>query len=93
MRHARLAVVGGELERGYADRGYTPDIARGDAGRFPWSQVHPVRWAADTRGPAVQDVGVDHGRADVGVTEQFLDGSDVAVLLQAVGGEGVARPW
>jgi hypothetical protein len=36
-------------------------------------------------------MGVDHGRLDVFVPEQFLNGPDVVPLLQEVGGEGVAE--
>ncbi len=39
----------------------------------------------------VQDVGVDHGGADVGVAEQFLNGSYVVAGRQQMGGEGVAQ--
>jgi hypothetical protein len=34
-------------------------------------------------------VGVDLGRADVGVTEQLLDGAQVAGGFQQVGGKGM----
>jgi hypothetical protein len=62
-----------------------PDIARAAVGRLVGSQVHPVCRAPDTRGPAVQNVRVDHGRADVAVTEELLDGSDIPVVLEQVG--------
>ena len=35
----------------------------------------------------VESVGVDHGGADVLVSQEFLDGADVAAGLQEVGGE------
>src|SRR5450756_2850886 len=40
---------------------------------------------------AVEHVRVDHGRADVLVTKQFLDGADVVARLEQVGREGVAQ--
>ncbi len=39
----------------------------------------------------VDDMGVDHGRCDVGVTEQLLDGADVVAGFEQVGREGVAK--
>ena len=36
-------------------------------------------------------VGVDHGGLQAGVAQQFLDGADVVIGLQQVGGEGVAK--
>ena len=38
-----------------------------------------------------QDKGVDHGRLDAPVAEELLDGADVVVIFQQVGGEGVAE--
>ena len=38
----------------------------------------------------LQDMGVDHGRADVGVAEQLLHGADVGAGLEQVGGERMA---
>jgi hypothetical protein len=32
-------------------------------------------------------MGVDHGRADIAVTKEFLDGADVVARFQKVGGE------
>ena len=48
---------------------------------------HPVRWASDRARAPVQDVSVDHGRADVVVAQELLDPPDVVTILQAVGGE------
>ena len=39
----------------------------------------------------VQDMGVDHGGADVLVSEELLDGADVVAVLEEMGGEGVAE--
>ena len=37
--------------------------------------------------PLVESVGVDHGGADVLVSQEYLDGADVAAGLREVGGE------
>jgi len=37
----------------------------------------------------LQHVGVDHGRLDVLVAQQLLDGADVVMVFQQMGGEGV----
>ena len=47
------------------------------------SQVRPVRWASDTRWPAIENMRVDHRGADVAMTKKLLDGSEVAIVLQA----------
>ena len=36
-------------------------------------------------------MGVDHGRGDVLVAEEFLDRAEVAAVLEPVGGEGMAE--
>ena len=43
------------------------------------------------RAGAFEDVGVDHGRADIAVAEQFLNRADVDARLEEVGGERVAE--
>jgi hypothetical protein len=59
------------------------------------SEVHVVDGAADAGWAAVEDVSVDHGCAHVAVAQEFLDGPDVAVVLQQVRGkrmtQGVTR--
>ena len=77
----------------YADRGYLPeDVAVPFRRRPSPSQTQQaVGGAADTGRAAVQHVGVDHGRADVSVAQQFLHGPDVVVVLQQVGGKRVAK--
>ena len=47
--------------------------------------------ALDASAAAVQDVGVDHGGADVVVAQELLDGADVVARLEQVGGERVAK--
>src|SRR5262249_24593310 len=51
----------------------------------------PVRRTLDAGRPAVQDVRVDHGRADVAVAEQLLDGADVVSGFEQVGRKRVAE--
>src|SRR3990167_9339176 len=51
------------------------------------SCCHLVQRADHAASAAVEDVGVDHGGAYVGVAEQFLYGTDVVAVLQQVGGE------
>jgi len=48
-----------------------------------------VQGAPHVLAPHGCDVGVDHRRRHVAVTQWFLDGSDVVAALQEVGGEGV----
>src|SRR5262249_48922539 len=67
----------------------TADILLGTA-RISRIQ-HSVQRAPDSGGAAVQDVGVDLRRRHVAVPEEFLDGPDVAAVLEQVGGEGVAQ--
>ena len=50
-----------------------------------------VERTANTEGAAVEHVGVDHGRADVVVTEQHLDRADVGSGFEQVRGEAVAE--
>ena len=50
-----------------------------------------VKRAHHAEGAAIHDVGVDHGRSHVFVTEQRLDGADVCARLEEVGREAVAE--
>jgi hypothetical protein len=57
-----------------------------------WSWAEDaVGGARDAGGAAVEDVGVDHRGIQVVVTEQLLNGADVAAIFQQMGGEGVAE--
>jgi hypothetical protein len=38
-----------------------------------------------------QDAGIDHGGFYILVTEKFLNGADIVVVLQKVGGEGMTK--
>ena len=40
---------------------------------------------------AVEDVTVDHGRPDILVTQELLNGADVIVIFQQMGGERMAQ--
>ena len=48
-------------------------------------RAHYAQWAA------VEDVGVDHGRLQVAVAEQGLDGSDVGAVLEQMRRKGVPK--
>ena len=79
----------GEPARGKLDR---PLPVRLIHEEHLWRRLRrSVERALDAEGPAAEDVGVDHGRADVFVTEQLLDGADVGPGFQQVGREGVAQ--
>ena len=53
------------------------------------STLQPVRRAGDAEGAAVEDVGVDHRRSDVAVSEKLLDSANVCAVFEQVGGEGM----
>ena len=48
-----------------------------------------VQGGFDRQAAALQDMGVDHGGADIFVTKQFLHGTDIIPILEQVGGKGV----
>ena len=50
----------------------------------------PAHWAANSRGPSVEDMSVDHGCLDVTMTEKLLDRADVVSPLKQVRGEGMS---
>ena len=56
-----------------------------------------IQRASDGQSSFVEDVGVNHGGADVLVAQEVLDGSDVIPVLQQVCGKavtkGVAGDW
>ena len=49
-----------------------------------------VQWAHDSVAALLQDVGVDHGGADMCVSQQGLDGANVRAPLQEMSGKAVA---
>src|SRR6266567_8275370 len=50
-----------------------------------------IEGASHATAAAVEDVRIDHGRGDVAVAEEFLDGPDVIAGLEEVRGERVAQ--
>lgn len=54
---------------------HRPDIARP-------AQLRSIQGAANPSSATIQDVRVDHGRAHIFVAKQFLDRSDVVVVLE-----------
>ena len=48
-----------------------------------------LEWTLHDPAAPVEDVGIDHGGRDVGVSKQLLDGADIVAPLQQVGREGV----
>jgi len=50
-----------------------------------------VERTPDAEGPPLEDVSVDHGRRDVVVTQELLDGADVVARFEEVGCEAVAK--
>src|SRR5690606_11197691 len=59
-------------------------VAQGASGL---AREHQVQRAGDAPASYLEHVGVDHGGADIGVTEQLLHGADVIPGLQQVGGK------
>ncbi len=77
LRRGDRAVTGKALRR---DWSWCPGAGQGvDRTDDPFPAAH------------VEHVGVDHGRLDVFVAEQFLDGADVVPGHQEVGGKRVAH--
>ena len=58
-------------------------------GRIPAG--YSIQRAFDGQAAALEDVGVDHGGADVLVAEQFLDGANIVAILEQMGGKGMAK--
>src|SRR5437867_4183882 len=54
-------------------------------------RVQSVDGARHTAATALEHVRVDHGRADVAMTEQLLDRPDVVTVLEQVGRERVSE--
>jgi len=50
-----------------------------------------VGGAADPSASSIEDMSINHRRADVRVTEQLLDCPDVVAVLQQVGGKGMPK--
>ncbi len=71
-------------------RGLIPWWFRLD-GHLKRSCPDPVERTRYPMATPVENMGVDHGRLDVLVTEKLLDRPDVMPSLKQVGGEGVAE--
>src|SRR5512139_3074985 len=67
-------------EPGRAGRNMRRKTLPKDVHRAPYTPTAPV-----------QDMGVDHRRADIPVSEQFLYRPDVVAILEQMSGEGVAE--
>jgi len=50
-----------------------------------------VERAGDALCPLLEDVGIDHGRLQIVVPEQLLDGADVGAALEQVSRKGMAE--
>ena len=50
-----------------------------------------VHWASDSPPATVQDMGVNHGRTDIFVPEQFLNCADVVAIFQKMRGEAMTH--
>ena len=57
------------------------------ASRLQW----PVQRTLNAEGASAQDVGVDHGRGDILVSQELLDGADVRARFEQVRGERVSQ--
>jgi hypothetical protein len=57
------------------------------AGKGGDRAISTIEGAANATWASVEDVGVDHRRANVVVSKELLDGADVVTLLQEVGGK------
>lgn len=54
-------------------------------------QASSVERADDTEGAAINDMGIDHGRPQILVTEKALNGPDVGTRFKKVGRKAVAK--
>jgi hypothetical protein len=81
----RLTTYTGRAERRKCrvvrSRRHDPDAALPDSRR--------VESAPHAAGAVAQDVGVDHRRRDVAVTEELLHGADVVAAIETVRRKGV----
>ena len=53
----------------------------------PFISPQMVGRAAGAQGAAVDHMGIDHGRVQVSVAQEFLDRADVLATLQQMGGD------
>ena len=45
------------------------------------STFSTIQWTANAHRPLVEDMGVDHGGADIFVAKQFLNGADIVAVF------------
>lgn len=50
-----------------------------------------IERTANATSTAIEDMGVDHSRAHIGVPEQLLHGADVIAILEQMGRERMAK--
>jgi len=53
-------------------------------------RLREVCWTLDATTTSIEHVGVDHRRADVAMSQQFLNRADVIPIFEQMGREGVA---
>ena len=55
----------------------------------PYMGSHPVQLPADTRQPTIEHKGIQHGRFDVPMAQQFLNSSKLIPAFEQMGGERI----
>jgi hypothetical protein len=63
------------------------------ANRAHGSWLQLVRRAPDAQRASIQDVGVDHRRADIRVPEEFLNRSNVGAAFEQMGRNECRNVW
>lgn len=58
---------------------------------YPGGRSEIIQRALNSSGTFLHYVGVDHGCGDIGVAEQFLQGTDVIACFKKVSCEGVPK--
>ena len=53
--------------------------------------LHTVERTADTRRPSMTDMGIDHCRFDIAMSQQLLNGSNVRAAFEQVRGKRMAE--
>ena len=56
---------------------------------FTWLEFERIKWAYNFIGFNIEHVKVDHCRADIAVSKQFLNGSDIGSSFQQMCREAV----
>lgn len=51
----------------------------------------PIGWAADSPAAPVEHMAADHRRADVPVSQKFLDRPDIVAVFREMRGKGMAQ--